>query len=245
MRSLVVAVMIALVWPASNASASESGSPARRLEQGKNSYFENDFQAALNLLDRVLAEPGLTDDQRVQALQYKAFTEEVLKRHGPARATWLKLLELRPDFKIDSTEADRELIEVFKDIKPAQSAGSVDASARPSASATASGNPDALPAEISNFEFKESYRPCGIALCLVPFGVGQFVNERPIKGAVFAGLGTLFLAGNIASHLAMNNASQRYASQARIDRYYYMQNTFFGLLITTAVVGVVDAFVFP
>lgn len=215
----------ALVVPGSAASilaseGADKADPAHLLERGKDLYFENDFQAAVDILERTLADGCLPDDLKVRALQYKAFSLEALNKHSPARATWAQLLELQPDFRIDPADASRELIEAFKDVRAAPI------------------NP--LPPALD-----QPARRCGVALCMVPFGIGQYANGRPAKAYLFAGLSALLLTGNIASHYAMTAEFDKGRNQQAVNRYCYMQNTFLGLFAATAAAGVIDAFLFP
>ena len=91
-------------------------------------------------------------------------------------------------------------------------------------------------------------RPCEVALCMVPLGVGQFVNGRIAKGILFAGLEVGALTGTWIVHQQRNSTYDRDPinfDEAQDRRRANVQNVFLGVFVVSAIAGVVDAFVFP
>ncbi len=101
---------------------------------------------------------------------------------------------------------------------------------------------DTLPAEAV------APRGCGVALCLLPFGVGQFANGRPGKGALFLGLGAALLATNVAMYQSRISELERRGHFADPPAARMKLQVQRGALLgagAVAVLGVVDAFAWP
>jgi tetratricopeptide (TPR) repeat protein len=214
---------VTMLWPEVSAAAP----PAKRLERGIELYYAGKLDEALAIFDRLAIAKNTPRRIRVAALVHKAFVLYLFKLHDEARQVWQQVLELDPTFALDPVEVSPELMSFFGPPGPGRQpapAVSVDPS-EPSAA------PD---------------RGCGVALCLVPFGVGQFANDRPLKGALFAGAETLLLAANVGFYWAARSESERDGgSRSTAETYYLVQRVSFGLFAATAAWGILDAFLLP
>ena len=84
-----------------------------------------------------------------------------------------------------------------------------------------------------------------MVLCAIPFGVGQFANDNFGKGVAFATSEVLFLGLNIGLYWSQVAACNKPGGCDNNSSTYVLQNVFFGLFITTAIAGVIDAYLFP
>jgi hypothetical protein len=82
-------------------------------------------------------------------------------------------------------------------------------------------------------------RGCGILLCLMPFGVGQFANDQIVKGVIFAAAEAGFLATNIALYWAQS--PDRFVDDGALA----VQRVSLILFFATIAVGIADAYLFP
>lgn len=94
-------------------------------------------------------------------------------------------------------------------------------------------------------------RGCGIALCLLPVGIGQFANGQVVKGVIFAILQPLLLGLNIGFYywnqgdiISTSNGAPVYRDPAAAQDRYIAQLAFFGGFVGAVVLGIIDAFVF-
>ena len=90
-------------------------------------------------------------------------------------------------------------------------------------------------------------RGCGIGLCLIPFGGGQFANQQYAKGTIVLLLETGLLATNVAMQLKRDADYRNPATfdEAQDVRLVVVQNVALGLLVSTLVFGLIDAFLLP
>jgi pyruvate/2-oxoglutarate dehydrogenase complex dihydrolipoamide acyltransferase (E2) component len=95
----------------------------------------------------------------------------------------------------------------------------------------------------------EPVRGCGIFLCLVPFGVGQFANDQVVKGILFAGLEAAALAINLGMYWdrygELTGNGGRFNDPSSADAKLTTQRVTFVSFFALMVIGVGDAFLFP
>lgn len=229
------------------------------LNEGKRLYREAQFMEALEQFDKVAARPNLKSGVQVELHQYRAFCFFVLGGHAQAEQEWQKLLTMKPGFELDPDEVSPEFVKFF---------GAIGATVEPPepepAAPVETSPPDPDPWESEPTEeivarpvdetatideqtaldAPKTERGCGLWLCAVPFGVGQFANDRPIKGAIFAALEVGFLAANLGLYW---NRVATYDREGAVvaDQNLLAQRVFFGLFLGTVAVGIVDAYLFP
>lgn len=93
----------------------------------------------------------------------------------------------------------------------------------------------------------EGYRPAPWPVRLIPLGVGQFANGDPVGGGIWLGAELALIGLNIVSsleHFSRCDGNQSNCRELNTARaWFYVQDVSAGLLIATAVLGVVDALV--
>ena len=197
-------------------------------------YYAGQYEDAVFLMEELSRRPGVSREVKLSALKYTAFCYFLLGSKPQAKAAWRRLLDLDPSFRLDSLEDPPRFVEFFNQL---------DEGDEPAAA------PEPVTKRVKVAAPEEpSPRGCGVALCLIPFGVGQMANDNVVKGAIFAGLETLFLGLNIGfyfqnqSELNRNNGA--FVDRERANTRSMLQNVFFGMFLTSVAVGIVDAFVF-
>jgi hypothetical protein len=257
MKSVLLAFCCALAT--ATAAAAPKGAarltPDKRVEAAKEAYFEGRFQDAVSALGDILDTADLPRSLRIEALKYQAFSFFVLKRSGEARSTWIKILQLDSKFAPDPVEVSPELLEFFRGVTadyrksqsppPASTPPPAVIDAQPATTPPPNAPGPSGPTPPPTWEGKQ--RGCGIALCLLPLGVGQYANARYVKGVIFTSVELITLGMNVG--LYWLNQSQLNAAgvpkdQAAFDKNFRMQNVFFGLFVASAVLGILDAFIF-
>ena len=245
------------------AAAPASGAPNKKhkksLARGEELYFAGTYEEALFVLEELSNDTTAEPKTRVDALKLIAFSYFLLDSKDQAKDAWLRLLEIDPTFKLDPVEESPELVAFFNPIPPRAVPASGTASA---AGGGAAGGGAAGGAAAGGEEGKDkenwqevpvvAERGCGIVLCLIPGGVGQYANGKIVKGVIFTALEAGFLATNIGLWGANQadiigndaNGGPIYRDLKTAQDRYIAQVVFFVLAVVTPIVGIVDAFVF-
>lgn len=196
------------------------------LDKAKRLYFAAQPRESLAILDRLAADPKQTE--LLQVHRYQAYALFLLQLYDEARAMWLKVLELDPQFAPDPMQDSPEVVSFFGRIKLAP-------------------KPEPTPVLVTPAEdpfarkavAPPTTRGCGVALCLLPLGVGQFANGRLVKGTLFALLQAGAIGANAGLYWAQSASERPNATRIALQR---------GTLVAAGlmfVVGVIDAFAFP
>lgn len=232
MRFATLVLGTALLW-AAPAQAADPASEA--LDYGKELYFAGQYGEALFALEELALDTAASLAARVLALKYAAYCYFVLGSKEQARDAWLRLLALDPEFRMDPVEVSPEFVEFFAKLAP-------------QASATPQGDPPSTESAGASPETpRVSTRGCGVWLCLVPMGVGQYANRKIGKGLIFTALEIVSLGLNAGFYWSLRLEREQYGGyrdQATADRLYALQHAFFGLFVASTLVGMIDAFVF-
>lgn len=212
--------------------------PEKALDRAAQLYRDARFNESLALTDAILAkEPS--GNVRVECRALRAYSLFFLGLYPAARDEWLAVLELKADYIIDAVEHSPEVIAFFSRVRPAEKSAEPITVVEPVAAPDPYLSANAAPA---------SQEPqCKPWLCLVPFGVGQFVKRDWIRGSIFAGLSAVFLGTNIGLYQSRRAEYDRLGYLEDLeaaDRSYLIQNVAFGLLVGTVAVGIVDAYLF-
>ncbi len=221
---MVVLVVVACLLSAGDSAPADLSRAALLYDEGR-------YDEALPLLDGLRKRPDLLPEVRVEVLRYQAFVLFLLALHKEAKGTWLELLTLVPDYPLDADRLSPEMVAFFSRVRPEP----------PPVEPTALSAPAAV---------AEPPRGCGVGLCLVPFGVGQFANDQPVKGAIFAGLTTVLIGANVGLYQArMSKAPPKdsiyWREPEQAERLLVMQRAALVGAALTMVAGVADAFLFP
>lgn len=163
-----------------------SGAPTATPEAIFRSAIE-DFEfgehaAAAKKLESVLSPIQLQSREDViVARQYLGACFQLLDDHARAEEQFLLLLAMDPTHKLDPEVFSPALVQLFEQVREKTK---VEPTPPPPVAAPPPGPP---PPSVGIGRPAPTHEPHSAALSLVPFGVGQFANEQPVKGAVFAG----------------------------------------------------------
>ena len=89
--------------------------PAKMVDRGIQLYYEGRYQKALKTLVKSLRNPALSDSRRIGALQYQAFCQVALGDNKAAEVTFVRILEMRPEFRLPAGTAPK-IVSLFKEI---------------------------------------------------------------------------------------------------------------------------------
>lgn len=93
---LIVAGALAASSSASSAAAQQPAEAQRALQEARQRYADLDFDGAVEAFRRALAAPGLSEAERLEALEYLGCAYVVLERPDGARAAFERMLRIDP-----------------------------------------------------------------------------------------------------------------------------------------------------
>ncbi len=131
-------------------------------------YDFGEYAAACEQLEKLRGEGGLAPEDDRVALRYLGACHHFLGAREPAAKAFEALLDAEPQAELDPVQFPPELVGFFRDLRERRGP----APATPP-TATAPATPR---------------RDKSRAMAFFPFGVGQFQNDSPGKGALFASL---------------------------------------------------------
>jgi tetratricopeptide (TPR) repeat protein len=221
-----------------------AGGAEAALATAEEAYYEGRYSDAITALERVVERKDAKPAVQKAALKTIAFCQFLLGDNRAAKEAWLRLLAIDPEYKVDPVEASPEIVRFFERIKPAAAKPASEViTAAPAEPPAAVAPPAGLPAAEPTSE-----RGCGVLLCFVPFGVGQFANGNLAKGALFAGLEALFLGTNVTLYWDRVNEFNRYGGfrdPEAAETKFTLQHVALVLFGVTALAGAVEAYLFP
>jgi hypothetical protein len=223
------------------ATSAVARSPATDLEKGR-ALYAADYEAALAVLDGVTLEAGATVSQRVAALELQAFALYLLGHADEARNVWVELLGLDPKHALDPVYVSPDLITFFGRVPPP---APEEAAPPPAPVLEKASGPPPPPVQPPA---APPPRGCGNWLCLIPFGVGQYANGRPIKGTIFALSEAAFLGLNISLYWANKveiDTYGYYRDPAAADRNFVIQHVALAFFGAALIGGIIDAYLAP
>lgn len=180
------------------------GTPLEEYQRGKNAFDRGEFGRAVEILHPLLyPEPRLQSGQKiVDAHRLLGVAYLFQKQDQEARKEFRKLLQIRPDYRLDPLLFPPEVVDFFNTVRQEHGAelSSLEAK-RASAEKRAKAdceNARAEPVVIEKRFFRNSYH-----VNFIPFGAGQFQNNQRLKGwAFFTGqitFGALSLGAQVAN----------------------------------------------
>lgn len=190
--------------------------PAAIMAEAWGHYEAGRIKEALPMFDGLAKRDDLTAEQRGDALRYQAFSLYLLDLYPEAKQAWLRLLTVAPETRLDPDWVSPELYAFFSHIEPNANA--------------------ALTAPVP-----EPARGCGVVLCAIPLGTGQFANGSVVKGAVFAGLEVGLLGTYIGLYASRQNDDVLHPNQTLLA----LEWTSLGLFVASVGLGIVDAYMSP
>jgi hypothetical protein len=178
--------------------------PLEEYQRGKNAFDRGEFGRAVEILGPLLyPEPRLQSGQKiVEAHRLLGVAYLFQKQDQEARKEFRKLLQIRPDYRLDPLLFPPEVVDFFNAVRREHGAELSSLEAR-RASAEKRAKEDcenarAEPVVVEKRLLRNSYY-----VNFIPFGAGQFQNSQRSKGwAFFAGqvtLGAISLSAQIAN----------------------------------------------
>jgi len=93
--------------------APEPAPTEARLIQGIQAYEHLEYEQGIQILQRLSAEPGLTPSRKKEALLFLALCQAALGRNDPSRKSFLEILEMDPDFRLDTNLYSPKILRLF------------------------------------------------------------------------------------------------------------------------------------
>ena len=176
----------------------EDLAPVQRLDRAEEAFREGDFDKIPPLLEPILGENPALDsrDSRVRArellgvgLYFQAQQATDPERRDTsmdaARRQFLELLRERPDYELDSLIFPASVVDLFESVrrKHSEELAKIRQKKRRQ-SQTASNEPGS---SSTTLYIERQVKDRLYIFNFFPFGIGQFQNNQPVKGALFAG----------------------------------------------------------
>lgn len=181
--------------------------PKGKLQKAKTVFREAKYELLVGLLKDIAETDDLLEfkDERTEARQLLGvgyFFEAQNAKTPEEKADFLNktknifwiLLQEAPDHRLDEFVFPASILEVFNSVRTEHAE---DLKALKKAK-----NPDS---EAPVFYIERNVERKIWAINLMPFGIGQFQNEQPVKGTLFAVVQTLALGINVASFLTIES----------------------------------------
>jgi hypothetical protein len=142
----------------------------------------------------------------IVARQYLGACYFLTDLKSKAEAEFAKILALDPEHKLDPQVFSPALVQFFEDVRARtglELRRAKSEPAPPKSTADPAAGPPADPARAKT-DLALAPRP-PLALAFLPFGVGQFNNDQPVRGALFGGLEVALLTTALTTFLMFNS----------------------------------------
>ena len=160
--------------------------PGDIFERGRIAFDRGEYARAIELL-RPMLYPGIRLDEESQVVRsHRMLGVAHLFENQPseARQEFLRLLELRPDYRFDPLLDPPRVVDFFNEILRDQEAQIASLERRRNEAEKAEANRvKPRPNQI----LERNYERHSLAVALIPFGAGQFQNGQANKGWMFMG----------------------------------------------------------
>jgi hypothetical protein len=244
-------------------AATATDKPEAVLKSAIEDFEFGEHAQAAEKLRRVTEPPQLKSrEDLIVARQYLGACYHLLDDKEKAKAQFSMLLALDPKHKLDPEVFSPALVEFFEEVRTETGLAlqKSDEPRRGGSEADAAKKPDASGGASAAAELKPGRANPPLPLAFVPFGIGQFNNRQPVRGALFAAAEVGLFATAITTYLMFNGLKvpddQRPAScnmdaacfrnQDDADKASTLQTiylvTFWTGLVVTAL-GIVEALV--
>ena len=206
---------------------------------------------------RTVLEPIALESREnvIVARQYLGACFYLLGDKQKARTQFSMLLALDPQHRLDPAVFSPALVKLFEQVR-AETGLALKDPAPPPPPATGP-PPPPPPPKVVTTPPPPAYEPHSAALSLVPFGVGQFYNRHPVRGALFATaevgrLATAAVAFAMFESLKVEEVNpagevlQVYFRPEDVDRANTLQNVYLGAFwagIVVVAAGIVEALI--
>jgi hypothetical protein len=234
--------------------------PEDRLASAVEAFEFGEHERAVRILSALLDPIALDDRASVlRARAYLGAGQVLLGREERARETFSLLLALEPNHRLDAAVFPPQVMEVFREVRRASGLDVLQppseetrapppdetSTPAPDAAHERTGGPPPLPRVPTALPPPPAPSP---ALALVPFGVGQFANGHPVRGAAFASAELGLFATALASFVAFEDLKARDGTfeardvgQAETLQTAYLATFWTG--VGVAALGIVEALV--
>ena len=161
-------------------------SPGEIFDRGRVAFDRGEYALAIELL-RPMLYPNIRMDEESQVVRSHRMlgvAHLFENQQAQARQEFLRLLELRPDYRFDPLLDPPRVVDFFNEILREQEAqiASLDRR-RKEAEAAEANRIRPRPAQVLERNFERH----SLAVALIPFGAGQFQNGHARKGWIFLG----------------------------------------------------------
>lgn len=207
-----------------------SATPESRLQNAEHALTASEFEKATRESEGLLAAESLDKAQSARAQRTAAFAQFYLGEKAVAEAHLNEYFKLVPEASIDAKHYPPDLVQFFNDVKT----GTLHA--KPAGATRGS------PAPVASTTTHTKFSP----VSLVPFGIGQLLLGDYTDGGIFLGLDVAFLAADLALYFVRIKDRQTgggYSNVSRAETLQIGQDVAGGLLIVSAIIGIVDAIV--
>ena len=223
--------------------------PEQRFKNAENTFRFQDYPRAVRQLQALLyPRPVLKDPAMVKkAHEYLGACFYWLKKPKRMDEEFTALLVQAPQYKLDPFYYPVPLIEHFNALRKRLAAlGIIKPAQKKQKKTKKSSESQAKSRKTQCRTVEKRIVKHSKLLCYIPFGVGQFANNRPGKAAGFLSTQLIGLGVNIGSFAAIEALrgddglfSHANAHKARILRY--VQYAGLGLFLASAIWGIFDA----
>jgi hypothetical protein len=189
--------------------------PQQRLSMAESAFNQGDFERIPTLLKPVLEPRPIleSEEDRIRArellgvgLYFEAQSATDSERRNrlmrQARNQFLQLLKERPDYQLDSLIFPASVVELFESVRNAN-AEQLAALQADEEDSEYNGNNAATSIYIERYVVQNPY-----AVNYLPFGAGQFQNDEPAAGALFAAGQGVGLAAHITGFIVIESLRQ-------------------------------------
>jgi hypothetical protein len=191
-----------LIWGATGRAlaidAPGEPSPTEVFDRGRVAFDRGEYAKAIELFRPMLYPEIRMDDESQVVRSHRMLGVAHLFENQPteARQEFLRLLELRPDYRFDPLLDPPRVVDFFNEILRDQEAqiASLDRRRREAEAAEALRT---RPKPVQVIE--RNYERHSLSVALMPFGAGQFQNGQDRKGWIFLGTESAFAAVSVAA----------------------------------------------
>jgi hypothetical protein len=182
--------LVLLVSTPARAQDPAADDPAVAVRLARAAFEYRDFKRVTAVLEPWLHPPRIVDrGLEVEARKLMGVSLHVLGDKKAAAEEFGQLLELDPKHELDPFAVPPAVIQTFEEVR---------AKMKPRLDAVGPGPDKPPPVAPPEVRLVETVHP---AVALLPFGIPQFVADRPGWGAVWSGLQVGFLALNVVGFL--------------------------------------------
>jgi tetratricopeptide (TPR) repeat protein len=117
MKSLALALVVLLALPARATPADPQAAVKARMADGERRYADQEYRAAIDIFQSVLADSTSTRDQRARAYEYIGLSWLILGKKQRAREAFEDLLSIDPHYTLSDPSHSPKLREFFEEVR--------------------------------------------------------------------------------------------------------------------------------